>query len=45
MIRSLYINWKDDFNIGIPVVDEQHRGLVVLINSFHYALHEGYSDA
>ena len=42
MSRPFYIVWNDNYNLGIPIVDEQHRGMVALINSFHYALQEGY---
>jgi hemerythrin-like metal-binding protein len=32
----LYINWSKKLNLGITIIDEQHRGLVSIINSFHY---------
>lgn len=32
----IYIVWKDSYNTGIPILDEQHRGLVSIINSFFF---------
>ncbi len=32
----LYIVWNEENNIGIPILDEQHRGLVAAINSLYY---------
>ena len=33
---ALYIIWSDKYATGIPILDEQYRGLVSLINSFFY---------
>ena len=35
------IEWKDDYNIGIPQIDKQHRQLVKLINRLCEAENEG----
>jgi len=32
----LYIIWSDRYDTGIPILDEQLRGLVSLINSFFF---------
>jgi hemerythrin-like metal-binding protein len=32
----LYIKWSENLEIGITILDEQHRGLVSIVNSFHY---------
>jgi len=37
----LYIIWDDENNVGIPIIDEQHRGIVATINSFYYFIQEG----
>ena len=37
----LYIIWNDRNMLGIPIIDEQHRGIVSTINSFHYFIQEG----
>ncbi len=36
MSNDLYIIWHPDNDLGIPIIDEQHRGLVSAINSLHY---------
>lgn len=37
----LYIVWKDDSkNLGIPIIDEQHRALVSIINSLYFFIKE-----
>lgn len=41
MRNLLYIIWNENNNIGIPIIDKQHRGIVVTINSFHYFIQEG----
>lgn len=41
MRNALYIVWDDANNLGIPIIDEQHRGIVATINSFHYFLQAG----
>lgn len=33
---NLLIVWTDLNQTGIPIIDEQHRGIVSIINSFHY---------
>ena len=38
----LYIVWNDINKLGIPIIDEQHRGIVATINSFHYFIQEGH---
>ena len=32
------IEWKDEFSVGVPDVDHEHRQLVGLINELHAAL-------
>jgi len=39
----LYIVWKDVNSTGVPILDEQHRGIVSTINSFYYFYQEGHS--
>ena len=40
MEHKLYIAWKDSYCIGIPIIDEQHRCIVSIINSIHYFVEE-----
>lgn len=41
MANLLYIVWSPDNELGIPILDEQHRGIVSTINSFHYFIQGG----
>jgi hemerythrin-like metal-binding protein len=36
MNNNVYIVWNDTYDLGIRIIDEQHRGIVSLINSFHF---------
>ncbi|MDR1050192.1 MAG: hemerythrin family protein [Deltaproteobacteria bacterium] len=38
MKQNLLIVWNDINIVGIPIIDEQHRGIVSVINSLHFAL-------
>ena len=35
-MKNLYITWKNEDELGIPIIDEQHRGVVTAINSLFY---------
>lgn len=37
----LYIVWTDKNKLNIPIIDEQHRGIVSIINSLHYFIRQG----
>lgn len=37
----LYIVWTEKNNLNIPIIDEQHRGIVSIINSLHYFIKQG----
>jgi hemerythrin len=36
LLPLLFIKWTSKFKIGISIIDEQHRGLVSIINSFYF---------
>ncbi|MDR2941456.1 MAG: hemerythrin family protein [Treponema sp.] len=36
--HNILIVWEPSYNLGIPIVDEQHRGIVSTINSLCYAI-------
>lgn len=36
MQRPLFIKWQERNNTGIPIIDEQHRGILSIINSLYY---------
>jgi hemerythrin-like metal-binding protein len=42
MYNSLYINWTEENNIGIKIIDEQHRGIISAINSLYYFIQIGH---
>lgn len=44
METPLYIKWNDNYAIGIPIIDEQHRSIVATINSLYYFLRLGQED-
>ncbi len=32
------LEWKDDYSVGVPAVDHEHRELIGLVNQIHEAL-------
>ena len=42
--HSILIAWKPGYDLGIPIVDEQHRGIVSIINSLYYGMQNKCSD-
>jgi hemerythrin len=38
MKNILYISWTDKNNTGIKIIDEQHKGIVSLINTLHFSM-------
>jgi len=45
MYNSLFIKWQEKNNTGIAIIDEQHRGILSLINSLHYLTEKGTYDS
>lgn len=41
MKNALYIVWQSSSESGIPILDEQHRGIVSAINSLYYFIQNG----
>lgn len=39
------IEWKDEYSLGVPDVDEEHRGLIDLINTLYDTVRTGEHDA
>jgi len=37
------IKWRDEFSLGIPSLDHEHRELIELINSLHEDLYHSHS--
>ena len=42
--HDVFIVWKPEYNLGIHVVDEQHRGIVTIINSLYYGMQNKHAD-
>ena len=40
--HNLYIIWKPEYNLGLPIIDEQHRGVVTIINSLQFGILHNY---
>ena len=36
--------WTPECELGIPIIDEQHRGIVTTINSLYYAVYHNLGD-
>ncbi len=36
------LTWRDEFSVGVPAVDEEHRELIELINSLHAGTRSGH---
>jgi len=44
LTHNILIVWNPSFNLGIPIVDEQHKGIVSSINSLCYAIQNKHGD-
>ena len=40
--HPVFIVWKPEYNLGIPIIDEHHRGIVSIINSLHFGMQNKY---
>jgi len=40
--HNVFIVWQPEYNIGIHIIDEQHRGIVSTINSLYYGMQNNY---
>jgi len=38
------LNWRDEFNTGIPSVDYEHKRLIEIINELHQTLQDDDAD-
>ncbi len=43
--NNMLIVWDDKYNLGIPILDEQHRGIVTTINSLHFGIQNHFIDS
>ncbi len=37
----MLVPWSESYNLGIPVIDEQHRRLYAMLNELNQAMREG----
>lgn len=44
MQKNLYIIWSDNNKLGVPIIDEQHRGIISTINSLYYFIRIGRGE-
>ncbi len=42
--HNILIVWKPEYNLGISIIDEQHRGIVTTINSLFYAMQNKHGE-
>jgi hemerythrin len=42
--HNVLIVWKPEYNLGIRIVDEQHRGIVTIINSLYYGMQNKHGE-
>ena len=41
---DIFIRWEPEYNLGIPIIDEQHRGIVTTINSLHFGIESMHGE-
>ncbi len=39
--RTCYIAWKNDYSVGEPALDAEHRQIIDLLNELHAAMQQG----
>jgi hemerythrin-like metal-binding protein len=44
MRNILYIVWNESNNVGISIIDEQHRGIISTINSLYHFIQRGQGE-
>tara|TARA_R110002049_G_scaffold2743_5_gene21192 strand:+ start:84382 stop:84786 length:405 start_codon:yes stop_codon:yes gene_type:complete len=42
MSNILFIKWDENDLVNFPILDEQHRGLIAMINSLFYFMQKGW---
>lgn len=40
----IYIEWKDEYSVGIKLIDDQHKKLISMINDLYTAMGEGQGN-
>ena len=44
MQDHLFIIWHESDSLGVPLLDEQHRGIVAMINTLYYFMKRGEGE-
>ncbi|MCL1999826.1 MAG: hemerythrin family protein [Planctomycetes bacterium] len=42
--RNLLIIWKPEYELGVPIIDEQHRAIVAIINSLYCGIRDDHGE-
>lgn len=42
MASNLFVKWDDSGLVNHAIIDEQHRGLIAIINSIYFFIQEGW---
>ena len=42
--QNIFIVWTPEYNIGLSIIDEQHRGIVSILNSLHYGMQNDFAQ-
>ena len=42
--HNVLIVWKPKYNLGVPIIDEHHRGIVTTINSLYFGMQNKHGD-
>ena len=42
--QNVFIVWRPRYNLGIPIIDEHHRGIVSTINSLYFGMQNKHGD-
>ena len=43
--HNVFIFWRPEYDLGIHIIDEQHRGVMSVINSLHYAMQHKHAES
>ena len=43
--HNIFIVWKPEYDLGIPIIDEQHRGIVSTINSLYFGMQNKHGES
>jgi len=41
--HNVFVPWKQEYSLDIPILDEQHRAVFTIINSLYYGMQNKYT--